>query len=217
MIKTIEERIKEVRSSKDSHDFLINNITTAQSGVEKANSQYRALALQLFLLFFAFELLTRAAISEVSLGYFKIGDLTLVIKILPIIISYTYYELSATIFLRKLKTNMISAYIKNELQPIFKTDLDLIIFSSTPPDAEDIITRNIKGITATIIGNLTFPLLLVVWLGPLIFIMYSYYRIFTTYGFGDILSWIFFPVSLLFLIQGFSILLQYEKLAPPIT
>jgi hypothetical protein len=211
MTKSIRQRIDEIQSNKNSYEFLEKNLNTLQSSLEKLDSQSRQLTLQLFLLFFTFELLTRAAISEINLGYFKIGDLTLVIKILPIVISYTYYEAITIFFLRKLKITTITKYIQKELQPLSNTDLDAIIFSNSSYDAEYIIVNNVEGRMSKIVENLTFPLKLIIVLGPPIFALYAYYRIFAAYGVADNLSWLFLLVSLTFLIQGFSIFLQTAK------
>jgi hypothetical protein len=205
MIKTISERIKEIQPNKAYREFLVKNIDTLQSSKEKSQDQSRLLTLQLFLLFFAFELLTRAAVSEVSIGYFKISDLTLVIKILPVIICYTYYELISMGSLRRLKSIMLFELIQSELKPPKNDDLAPIMFFGTSYEAEELIARNIEGKTSIIVESLTLPLKLAIILGPILFIIYAYYRIFATYGFGDILSWIFLPVSLSFLPEGLII------------
>src|SRR6185503_5027496 len=97
----------------------------------KAESRFHRAALLIFFLSIVFELLTRAAISEVTLGPFKVNDFTLIQKVLPIAIAYLYYELCAFRAMVIIQSRVYGGIIRAICRPFFDNDLDEVgMFSS---------------------------------------------------------------------------------------
>ena len=79
-------------SKTDCQDFAKNYLDKLYSNWKiAADKQGRAMT-TILLLILAFELITRAVISEVSLGPFKLTDLSIIHKLLPAFLAYYYFE-----------------------------------------------------------------------------------------------------------------------------
>jgi hypothetical protein len=212
MPKTISERVEEVLSDSNTHEYIKDYVAALLDNLQRTEARFQKLTLQLFFLFAAFELLARAVIGEVSLGPFKITDFSLIQKLLPVVIAYTYYEHSAAITMRRFLTETHSNIIKTLHRTFYDNDLDYFLLPSSALRAEEILSKGAQNVGAKLINVLSYLPKAAMLFAPFVFEAYAVYRLFHAFGLKDIIVWVSTVISMLFLLQGFLIALQDTKL-----
>jgi hypothetical protein len=154
------------------------------------------------------ELLNRAAIVDVSLGPFKVSDISLVHKILPLVAGFLVYDLS-TNGVRYLYTRKLANAVVEEYQPAFSAAGTYprltfppasSLYGPLPWYQERIRIRPIVAMTAALrIGAITLPPLLMAW---------WFWRLFSVYGADDVLVWISVCVTAGFVVLAALVVLE---------
>ena len=206
MTKMLAEKIGDALSNTNTHGFAQSYLEAILTGMEKAESRFHQASLLMFFLFLVFELLTRAAISEVTVGPFKVNNLTLIQKGLPVVIAYLYYELCAFRAMVIIQSVVYKSIVKGICKPFHDNNLETIAMFSSTFDVEDFLESNVEGNSNRLIGFLSQPLRLTLVFMPLLFAAYAFYRCFSIFGKGDFLVWTSLVISALFLLQGMLIL-----------
>jgi hypothetical protein len=119
-------------------------------------------------------MLSRAAISEVSLGPFKISDFSMIFKFLPAVIAYSYYEMASILMMRKLLSETFHMVMRNIHKPVYDNDLDYYLLPPSVFGMEEVLTRGFSGRVARVIDNLSVPLMIAVLIAPPIFVGYAF-------------------------------------------
>lgn len=210
--KTILKRVKKALSDPETRNYAEEYLESVRANMQKTEDKSRRSFVILFVLLALFELLTRSAIAELTLGPFKLKDFSLIYKLLPVAIAYCYYEFLGLLTMRRLLRETHDVIMENIHKPIFENDLCYYLLPSSNLVAEEIITSATEGLWAKIIHNLSLPLFIVLIFSPLVFEVYALHKCFVIYGVTDVLVWIVLFISLTLLLQGFLFFFHISKL-----
>jgi len=208
----IRQRIDELFSAPSSHQDFKDYIVQVRTNLGSAEERLQKLFLRSLFLMVAFVLFSRAGISEFTLGPLKITDLSLVQKLIPAIMAYTYYELHAAATMRRLLREVHDELLNVLNETLAKKDLQFYLLPHSPFVAEEIISRAPDCSLAPLVVNLSLPLIASIIIAPLAFLVYAFMRCFAQFGFGDVLVWIVLIVSFLFSFQGFILFFNCDRL-----
>lgn len=209
---TIEKGVKDALSDDDVKEYVKEHFDTLYKNMKYSEDRFHRSFLILFFLFAVFVFIAEASITEVSLGPFKIKELTLIYRILPVVIAYYYYVLISLGCIRVLLCVTYEAIMENIYSPLFENKLHYYWTPLHIFDVGSILGNVTEGFLSRIINFLSrFFDLIGVFL-PLTFEIYAFYRCLTAFGLTDIVTWCVIVVSTLFLLQGLLFYRTYGKL-----
>lgn len=149
------------------------------------------------------ELLSQAAVSEVSVLGLKLTNLVLVRKFLPIGLAYVFYSHLALLALRRLLLECHWHATKAAQPQIFENGLWRFLNPPSSFETESIFESRTAGALKAAISNLSVPLMIALTIGPILYIIYAYFRLFGDFGLTEPLLWVSATVSAFFTLQGF--------------
>ncbi len=192
-------------AKKEYKNRLYENLSTLE---KKYNSSQN----MVFIFIIIFLLIINSSITGFSIGPAKIEDLSLLTRIIPIFISYKFYDLILKLAMRRFVHHAINRIELLENPKIYYSNLDFLAKPESNLNTMDYIGKKLKGITeamtdAYVITNGIFLLL-----GTLAFYIYAYNFILTKYGFNDYLSWVAIAITLFFYINQIIALFSIEKI-----
>lgn len=213
MVRRISDRIQAamedpsvVKSIDGFLEELIKNLRELDAKVER-------LIFQFIFLYLGFELITQAAIAEISLGAFKVSDLSLVQKLMPIIIVITWYEMISMLTIRKFSSTAFERIMEKTHEKLFENDLHQLML---PPNSERLIswiTGIKKGLSSNLLVSIYFMLgLLVFFLGPMAIYFRMFYQLFSLFPITDLVVWFSLGVTFVYVVLGFLVNSQGKKL-----
>lgn len=210
--KTILKQVKKALSDPETRNYADQYLERVRVNMQKTEDKVRRSFVILFLLLALFELLTRSAIAELTLGPFKLKDFSLIYKLLPVAIAYCYCEFHGLLTMRRLLRETHDVIMENIHKPIFENNLCYYLLPSSIFIAEEVITSATEGLWAKIIHSLSIPLFIILIFSPLVFEVYALHKCFVIWGVTDVLVWIVLFVSLTLLLQGFLFFFHISKL-----
>src|SRR5215207_3174228 len=107
----IEERVKAAFSKTSISAYSSDYLEALRANWQQLETDIKQAAIFILLFVIVFELITRAAVAEVTLGIFKISDITLVYRAIPAIAAYFCHNLIYLAALRKKIENTHDAVI----------------------------------------------------------------------------------------------------------
>lgn len=195
--------------AKEFLSVIRDNWHIAEDSIEK----HVRIALTLVIIF---ELLARAAVSEVSISGFKLTDLSLLQKLLPLGFAYLAYQVSALYSRRRLMIELHDEMVKSILPGFHANNLG---YYAHPPQSsfntEQLLSANTQGWLSQWIHNLSAPIWFVTILGPPTFQIYAYYRLFDLFGFADVLLWLSLAVTAALTVQAFLFFIAIDPITRP--
>jgi hypothetical protein len=195
LIRPIEAAWKDT----DSQKFLLDHTNDIRGNWYEADRLVRRNLALLVVLAFAFELLTRGGVSELSVAFIKIRDLSLVQKLLPAVFAYVVIEGANALLEAAALREAHDAIIRMRWSVIHNWDLERLLW---PPNSMVYSTAKYvyflgsdTGLLGTglIVGSAVRAVL--VLLLPIAFTIYSCTRLFILYGLADVLTWFSVGVS----------------------
>jgi hypothetical protein len=196
-------------------EFANDYLAVIQEDMRYINTRFQKLIIQIFLLFFVFIILSGASVVQITLGSVQLSDLSLIEKLLPIVIAYTYYELAGFAAMRQLQNELHDRIVELLYKPLYNNDLELYLRPSSALNTADILMFGTKGFLSDFSKNLTIPLYVIIFFGALVFEIYAFNALFVAFGFVDIVVWLALLVSLFFLLQGLIFFALYIELGYP--
>jgi hypothetical protein len=158
------------------------------SGVWKeVSSSIRSTVILIVVAMTLFELLSRAAVEEMSFGPVKIKDLALVEKLIPVVVAYLFYQLVSQ-YLRWRSMEITYNYLMTRFHSaISGNNFDLLLYPSMPALFD--LNRSAGEGSKLVDMQYTLGLVLIaIFMGiPFAFEVYAYYRIIVTDAF-DVLG-----------------------------
>lgn len=212
-LKIISKSVEAALYDPESLKYIDAYLSALKDNLQKTEDSLKSALVILFFLISVFELLTRAAISEVSLGPFKLSDFSLVYRLLPVVIAYCYYEMFSVLSMRRLSLLTFHTIMGKVHKSISDNDLDYFLLPPATFRMEELLSRRSSGKLAGAIEAISSPLMLFVLAAPLVFLVYSYYRCFMVFGFKDILVYTSLLFSILFSLQSILFGIQTNRLA----
>jgi len=186
----ISKRVKETFSIKEYGDFAKEYLDILHGNWRIAYEKQNQLATVILFLAFAFELLTRAVISEVSLGPFKVNDLAIIHKLLPVLIAFYYLQM------------LNWGKKRNEIADVYYEIINICYPSITQNKLQYYLAAegiNIIGYRYRKLQNrflrivqdaIKVPVVFFILMAPIIFGIYAFSQLFRLFGLNDILVWL---------------------------
>lgn len=209
--KSIATRIQ-AAIDDDTRVFMSRYLELVRENMQQASDKFHSTFLLIIFLMAVFELLNRAAISEVTLGPFKLSDVSLLIKLLPVVIAYYYYLTCTMLAMIGAQRTVIDSVVAIMYGPLYDNDLEYYLYPVSPLFAESLITTATKGRIISAIDAIGSNFQKVIWFLPLIFQVYAFYRCFRAFGFSSIIVWVALVISAVFCIQGVFVFASWNKL-----
>lgn len=125
--KSIEDRVDSIFKKIKDHSKrmeLISIFMEQHSAIEKKVSLYLKL---LIFGIVAFEVISKSSSSEITLGFIKLGDLSLMQKFIPVFIAFSYNQLRCAIGYRAVLRAINQKAISIVHPSIGKEDLDYFL------------------------------------------------------------------------------------------
>jgi len=170
--------------------------------------------IRIIFLYFIYYLLFTSSVKEINFGPVKISDLDLLIKIMPLLIAISYYDLSSLMASLTVQGRLIFQIFKFMHKPIRDMGLDSFLLPSASPFYTYNLNQNIykKGVLVQIYSKLYILLEIFLLLSGIlveyVIIKFSFQR----YGFEDILLWIVAISSIVFVVLAFlELLINKDK------
>jgi hypothetical protein len=194
---TLRERVEAVFSdpaNREAGEEYIKNIREMWKDAEADSG--RCLS-RMFLALVAFELITRTAITKVSIAGFQLANLALIQKFLPVVVSYYFYELTQ-LSIRGSDYQDLFFYVSSKVWPaLSRYDLDealalprkVYAFNPSLLGRENEKALQVTRRVLALASFLAIPLIEI----------YMYYQVFHQYHFSDVISWISLAASLILL------------------
>jgi hypothetical protein len=205
--QSLSDHVKKAFGSAKSKEYAKEYLETIHANWRDAESRISQSLLSLVFFISVFELLTRAAVAEVTLGPFKVTDLAIIQKILPLIVAYFFFEFGSSTIQRNELSDVYYEIIRvchksissNNLQYYLSPRIGFFLFGNLFWQPANILVRNIQYL-------LQIPIVLFAILGPTIFEIYAFLRLFEGFGVSDIVVWFVLLFSVMIMIQAYTIL-----------
>jgi hypothetical protein len=198
---TIAERVKVAFVDRSAASYADKYLEALQTRVRESSDTIRRTALLTLLGLAAFELLSRSAIADVQIGPFKIQDLELIQKTLPIVLAFLLYDISVS-NLKMVYAQRAHAKVMDIFYPsIRRTQIDALVL---PPGAS---SSSVFGVSWLPTGSgrlnrLAWRLNSLMWYSslalPPLAQAYVLYRLFESFRWSDGLVWASAIRSMLF-------------------
>lgn len=197
---------------KESPEQLKEFYLRTLENMSDAEKKRKKIQLQLLVILFGYFLLTQSTIESFEFGPFKCDNLDLIIKMYPLVISFTLNEyFSVHTFLRMLHeiSNNASLYIfpkiaENGLSQLLKSDDNMImpeIFAERNNDRGSFFLK-FFFIIIELLKTFIFPILLM-W--------FSLQTNFIRFGYTDTSVWFVFAISIILIFNYFLFFFQLIK------
>ncbi|MEM6458128.1 MAG: hypothetical protein AAF710_01920 [Planctomycetota bacterium] len=209
----IKEQLANVLSDADCHDNFREYVKTVRDNMVYTESALWKTGRTMLVFIIAFELLNRAIIAEVSFGGFKITDLDLIRRFLPLGVAYFYYQTSSFIALRRFLKELHDQSFRLLYPEMYEHNLECYVHPPSAFETEHIVELNTGGVLKTLIGSLSVPLMFAIVVGPVLFQGYAMFYTFRAFGLADIIVWIVALASLAFTVQGILLIFSIDRLA----
>lgn len=213
MMIRIPDRIEAVIADPGSAENIDGFLKELIKNLRELDTKVERLILQFIFLYFGFELITQAAIAEISLGAFKVSDLSLIQKLMPIIIVTTWYEIISMLTIRKFTSTAFDKVMEKTQEKLYKNDLHQLML---PPNSERFIfwiTRNNTGLISKILVLIYLGLGLFVFIiGPMAIYFIMFYRLFSLFSITDLGVRFSIVVTLLYVVSGFLVYFRSRQL-----
>lgn len=210
-IDSVKKRVNVAFADPKEKEFAKDYLAAIQEDMRYINTRFQKLIVQIFFLFFVFIILSGASVVQVTLGSVQLSDLSLIEKLLPIVIAYTYYELIGFAVMARLQNELQGRIVELLYKPIYDNYLDLFLTPSSALNTAKILSSGTKDFLSSLLVNLTRPLLVIIFFGALGFEIYAFYVLFATFGFADIVVWLVLLVSLSFSLQGLIFISLFDR------
>jgi hypothetical protein len=212
---TLAERVNNAFNDINEREFVDKiYLNQLYSNSRITAGELRNSIVRIIFLYFVFYLLFTSSIKEVNFGPVKISDLNLLIKIMPLLIAISYYDLSSLMASLTAQERLIFQIFKFMHKPIRDMGLDSFLFPSTSPLYTFHLNQNIyeKSILVQVYSKL-YILLEVFLLLSGILVEYEIIKFcFQRYGFDDSLLWIVSISSIVFVVLALlELLINKDK------
>lgn len=200
----ISERVRKYVESQSSPANLDNYLVTIRDNLKVMEDKFNKNFVMVLAFIAVFYLFSKSAVSEASVGPFKVKDVSIVYMFIPLLIAYKYYEINSIIIMRRLTRIIHLEMIKMINKPLIDTELEYFLLPTSIFLSNEISFNKEKSFVI----KMLLPLLeLSVQLGFTLFEIYAIYNIYSTFGISS-LFWVVFISSGVFMLLGFFTLVR---------
>jgi hypothetical protein len=199
--KTLVQRVSSALSDDESLEYLRTDYLKAlRENIQRIEDKYR----QSFLTFVTFSaiflILTRTQAHDISLGFFKIDDIKLVLQIFPALIAYWYYEMTLLHLMRSTCYVLHFIILANFYPQVSSHKLHYFLFSSSSL-TDDMLSSFAERRVNKAIFYFSRPIRWILFFAPLPLEIYAFYFCFKSYGWGSPVIWFSLLISVIYLTQ----------------
>ena len=201
--KKMSERIREAFPDSDHLQYAEAYLDTLRTNERETETSYRRTTFLFFLLVIVFELLTQAAISEVTIaGAFKVTDLSLIQKSFPLAIAFLYYELVSFFVLGRYLAEVHDRLLMKTHRSFYDSDLEFYLHPPSTLRTLQVLNQQSEGRVNTILVGAQGPYHMAIVVVGFLFEGYAFYRLWSTFGVFDPIVIIVVVLSLMFLLMA---------------
>jgi hypothetical protein len=215
----IAEQVRNAFADPSAHDFAREYLGEVLTNWRTSEETVRRTIILLFFLFFIFEALGRASVSEVSVGPVKLQDYTLLQKLLPIAIAYLYFDLVSTGTMRGYFSKVVDEVVRRTNKSVYENALHAYLWPTYTFLPQELITQYLSGkgkSLGQVVGILTRGTYVV---GLLLISAglqaYIFYRLFHLFGVQDVLVWLSLFASLPWVANGLWTVWHFTVMTRP--
>lgn len=139
----MNDRISKAFKDDNERKFAENYLNQLYLNSHYTEERLRKSVIRLFLLGLVSYLLFNKSINELMLGFIKINDFTLIIKLMPLLISINFYEFASLYESFQLQEALILNIIRFLHKPIYDASLAPFLCPSTTPNYVFIIAGHL--------------------------------------------------------------------------
>ena len=209
-MKKLEDRVKDALAT-ESQAYTDDYFKTVLENIHRIDEKFHRAILLLIFSVAMYELAAHTWITEVTLGPFKLSNLALLQKYIPIVVSYAYCAITSLGTLRKYMRHLIVDVMSIHHQSTVTNDLEMFIVPPSLLQTSEIVSTFSEGVIPKILRVIMGILTLSLLTGPIAFLVHSFYQCFVIFGFRDVNLWISAFLSLVLVLQGILVFAHYVR------
>lgn len=201
--KSFKNRAHDAFKDEKEREFAKDYLNQIYSNIRSAETILRNSIIRLFFIFFLFYLLINTQINELGIGPIKVGDISLVIKILPLLISINYYEVISIWIMVSFQKKMGYEVLSALYSPIIKNDLQIGLYVASTPHLLEIYYEKIikKGFLSNVNSNIYDIFLFSIIVGAILIECLIFSICYKKFGSDYLLSFVL-SASFIFLLKS---------------
>ena len=209
-MKKLEDRVKEALAA-ESQAYADEYCKALVENIHRTDDKFQRAILLLIFSVAMYELVAHTLISEVTLGPFKLTNLALLQKYVPVLISYSYCSISSLGTIRKYMRDLTVDVLSIHHPSTAANHLEMFLEPPSLLQTSDIVKEFSEGVIPKILDNTGGILVLTLLIGPIVFLGHSFYQCFATFGFRDTNLWVSAVLSVVLVLQGILVFLHYMR------
>jgi hypothetical protein len=195
---TLAERTQEVLSKAENREAALQFLGVLRTNLRECAASVDRRVQLLLATAVVCELVSHAAISEFSFAGLKLSNLTVFQKILPLITAYLSYSVFTGLSYNSLVMKLHSEMTRHLHPDFYHKNFELYEYPPTLFQTERLLDAELPGRFSSIMLALYSPLMLLLVLGPTIYLGYAHFRLVQMFGIRDPLVILSIAASLLF-------------------
>lgn len=204
--------IQDVVNDEASQEFLPDYLGAIHGNMDKTVSRIYTSTVTIVVLVVLFELARNSIVSEFSLGPIRISDLSLLQKLVPVAIAYTYYGLASLLATVGLQRALIDAIYAEQYPVYYAHHLEYFYYPTSRVLAEVMIATRATDLQARL--ALLMRVIIqesIVRVLPVAFLIYAAIVGIIKFGWTDIVLWLGLIVSVILTLQGLLVSATWQK------
>lgn len=208
--KTIVEKVKDSLAS-ESPEYVDHYYTALLENFHRLDQKFHRALLVLLIAIASFELLAHTSTVEVALGPFKLKDIGILQKYLPLIVAYAYCSTSSLGTMRQHMRDLTAAVVTINHESIAKNSIDIFLQPHSLFHSSETSQKFSFGVLSKTFLHIEAILVLALMIGPIIFLGHAFYNCFFVFGFRDVNLWVSLILSFVFVFQAVLVFVHYFR------
>ncbi|WP_407310025.1 hypothetical protein [Desulfosporosinus sp. SB140] len=205
MSGSISERVAKYLENQSSFIHVDNYLGTLRDNLKVMEEKFNKNFIMVLALIAIFYLFSRSAISEASVGPFKVKDVSIIYLFIPILIAYKYYETNSILAMRRLSRVLHLEMIKQVNRPLFDNKLEYFLLPTSIFLSNEVSFES----ESNILIKIFLPLMeLSIQLGFPAFEVYALYNVYCNFGTTSKSFWFVLVSSFVLMTLGFFTLMR---------
>lgn len=201
----IDSEITDLCSTEEGRATAIGFLPTIFDNIKGLDQKIARHLFTVALLCLAFELLARSSIGTISISGIQITEYSMIERFLPALIAYLTFSSWSLVAARRLLEELHDKIIERVYTKLWQKDLELFLRPPHMIKTYSALQRENGGCMGLALEWSVKPIVLVLFLSIPIFLIYSWWTIFSKFGLWDFLTIFSFFISFFFFLQTFLI------------
>lgn len=213
--KQLAEEAAPLLSDPESRAYLEARLEELRGQIKDGQQLRGRLMLLLLLIAGFFELVVRRAVVEFDLGIIRISDLSLVMKLLPVVFSFVFAYVMSSVSTTGMMRALHSEILRKAQPAVAGSSVKELLLPQSVFSIINVIdafqTGKMKVTPLAFFVTMIFASVMVL---PSVVVVYMFWRCFGAFGAGDWMVWVSCVLSALMVMAGFEILIIYTDVDP---